>query len=452
MEKKVNVLSDSVRALNVKLSYDEIKDEIEEAYKEERKSITIPGFRKGKAPIQMIKKLYGETIEFRASEDIANNKFWEIVKSDDLKPLSGSLKLTELDFKRDKGLDFTVEYEVIPDVELKAYKNLKIKKPVYKVSDEEVEKELNRFLLKVSEFEEVDTVEDKNTRLTLDLWLLSEDGTKPEKPTQKDVQVDLNSDETSEEIVEKAMNKKTGDEFQFTYTEKHEQENGEEHEHKYEYLAKITNIEKIIHPELNEENCKRFSGDKATNEKEFREYLKERIEEFYAQKSQKEYEKNLENELIKQNDFTPPKAYVNNVLEGMVEDELKDAQQRGYSNLSKDLLRDYLRPEAERVSKFLILLEAIGKQENIQVDQADLEKLAEEESAKTGISKEKLLNYYKSSKMEDKMLNDKVVKFLKEQNPPEEIDSEKYFKELREEVERARKEREKKSEKKEGEE
>jgi len=447
LEKKVNVLSDSEHEINVKLTYDEIKNEIEQAYLKERKSITIPGFRKGKAPIQMIKKLYGESIEIKASEDIANNKFWEIVKEDNLKPLAGSLKLTRLDYKGEEGLTFTVKYEVIPEPELIAYKNLKIKKPVYKVKEEEVEKEFKRLLLKEAKLKPIENVKDKNTRLTLDLWQLSDDGEKPAKPTQSDVQIDLNDSEAVEEIVEKAMGKKAGDEFNFTYVETHEKE-GEKHEHKYEYIAKIKKISEIVLPELDEETCKKLSYNKATNEEELRQFVKNSIEDYYRQQAEREYVKNLENELIAKNDFNPPQAYVNDVLKDMVEDELQKAKQQGYSDLSRSLLEDYLRPEALRISKYLILIDAIGKKENISVDKAELEKMAEEESKKTGISKEKLLNYYKNSRMEDKLLNEKIVDFLKENNPPEEIDSEEYFKQIKEEIEKAREEREKKTEQK----
>jgi len=72
---KVNQLSDSQQEIEVNLNYDEILLEINDAYNEERKTITIDGFRKGKAPMGMIKKLYGEAIEYKASEKIANKNF-----------------------------------------------------------------------------------------------------------------------------------------------------------------------------------------------------------------------------------------------------------------------------------------------------------------------------------------------------------------------------------------
>ncbi|MDH7603546.1 MAG: trigger factor family protein, partial [Melioribacter sp.] len=74
MEYKVNQLEDSIQEIEVNLTYDEILPEIEKAYEEERKNITIDGFRKGKAPLSLIKKFYGDAIEYDASEKIANKR------------------------------------------------------------------------------------------------------------------------------------------------------------------------------------------------------------------------------------------------------------------------------------------------------------------------------------------------------------------------------------------
>ena len=72
MEIKVKQLAESQQEIEVNLNYDEILVDINEAYEEERKTISIDGFRKGKAPMGMIKKIYGEAIEYKASEKIAN--------------------------------------------------------------------------------------------------------------------------------------------------------------------------------------------------------------------------------------------------------------------------------------------------------------------------------------------------------------------------------------------
>jgi trigger factor len=73
-------------------------------------------------------------------------------------------------------------------------------------------------------------------------------------------------------------------------------------------------------------------------------------------------------------------------------------------------------------------MENIAKKENIEVTDEDLRKLAEEEAKKTGISVEKLIKYYKDSNKKFELLEKKVVDFLKEVNPPKEIDGEEWEK------------------------
>ncbi len=156
MESKVNILSNTEHELEVKLTYSEIKEDIEAAYLKERKSITMPGFRKGKVPMPMLKKMYGEAIEYKASEDIANKKFWDAVKDQKLKPLSMP-QMSALDFKMNESLDFKVKYEVKPTLELKGYTGLEIEKPIFKVKDEDIETEVNNLLKSKATFELADT-------------------------------------------------------------------------------------------------------------------------------------------------------------------------------------------------------------------------------------------------------------------------------------------------------
>ena len=72
LETKINIISTSEHELEVNLGYDEIQPEINLAYQKESKKIEMPGFRKGKVPLSMVKKVYGDAIEYKASEEIAN--------------------------------------------------------------------------------------------------------------------------------------------------------------------------------------------------------------------------------------------------------------------------------------------------------------------------------------------------------------------------------------------
>jgi trigger factor len=378
----------------------------------------------------MLKKMYGEAIEYRASEEIANKRFWELVESEELKPISAP-QLIDLKFEAGKELSFKIKYEVKPKFEVKDYKNLEVEKPIFKVTDEIVEKEVNALLKESSTFEPADEVTDNNFRIFISLRKTdAEDVIKTDEEPQN-TQADLNDVKVSKELAEGAMNKKVGDTFNFSFTDEHK--HGDEvHKEEFHYLVTITGIEKIIPPETNEEFCKKISNDKASNMDEVRKMIRENYEKYYADESDKIYTDHILNKIVENNEFDLPRGYAATVLERLVENEINRAKQEGYQNIDKKTLKQNMKERADWYAKWQIISENLSDQEGIKVEESDLQILAEKESAQMGISKDKLLNFYKTSNRKDSLLEEKLIKFLKGNNPPTEFDPEDKIKETEE--------------------
>ena len=145
MEFKVNDISQSEKEVEVTLSYDEIRSEIDREVKKEASKIQVPGFRKGKVPKQIIKQRFGDTLEFEASEKVANSRFWQLAKENNLRPI-GQPVMTDLDFNIEKDFKFKVKYEVMPEIDVKDYTGQLIEVPDLKVKSDEVEKEIDHLL------------------------------------------------------------------------------------------------------------------------------------------------------------------------------------------------------------------------------------------------------------------------------------------------------------------
>ncbi len=122
MDSKINDISSSEKELEVTLSYDEIKEEIEAEVKKQTKKIQIPGFRKGKVPLPMIKKMYGDALEYEASEKVANARFWKAAEEQNLNPI-GRPALKDIKFTPGSDLFFKVQFETIPLLNIENYKN-----------------------------------------------------------------------------------------------------------------------------------------------------------------------------------------------------------------------------------------------------------------------------------------------------------------------------------------
>ncbi len=426
MEVKVNQLSDATQEVEVNLTYDEIQPEIEKAYLEEKKKIEIDGFRKGKAPLSIIKKIYGEAIEYKASEKIATSKFWDIVEQEKLKPIS-TPQLLDIDFQIGSKLFFKVQFEIKPKLELKNYKNLEIEKPIFKVKDEDIEKEIDYLLKPYYKYEPSDIVEN-NSRITVNLQKLDEQNLPVLGQRSENMVIDLSDEKVNPQIIENAKGKKLNDTFSFTFVDEHY--HGEElHREEFKYETEITKIEKSVQPEMNEELFKKISKDKATNLNELRNMLKDNFTEYYNKQSDEIFTNNLLNEIVKNNDFTPPPGYVETVHKRLIEIEKENAKRYKMKEIDESTIAEYYKPKAEWNAKWQIILENLAEKENIKIEDSEIEELAKKEAEKTGISVEKLVKFYKDSNRTEVMLEDKVVNYLKSINKIKEVDAEEKIKE-----------------------
>lgn len=437
MKYNVNEISSSEKEVEVSLPFDEIKDDIETEVKKQARSIQLPGFRKGKVPKHMLKKLYGDALEIEASEKIANDRFWKIAKENDLQPI-GQPVMTDIDFKPGEDLIFKVKYETLPKIEVKNYNNLSIEVPDFKVKDEEIEREIEYIRKSNSTEEDADVVgNDNNYILDVEMFRLDDDGKPidPDKPEK--LKIDLTNESVHEDIKVNAAGKKVGDVFKFNFEDKRTVKNadGKEEEitEKYSYDIKINGIKKIVLPELNEELIKKATKDKVTTEEQLRSDIKKDLQNYYDQRVE-EFTKNaIIGEILKGNPFAPPSVMVNNILEEMVKSEEERLKQQGAKKIDQEELRKYLTPAAENEVRWYLLKSEILKSEKIEVTDDDIKQLAEQDSEKTGIPVDKLLNYYKSSNQNEKLLDKKLFDFLKDKNNIKKVDPEKFSKSQKEE-------------------
>ncbi|MGE5353965.1 MAG: trigger factor [Acidobacteriota bacterium] len=423
METKINVVSESEHELEVVLNYDEIQPDLEKAYQEERKKIELPGFRKGKAPMAMVKRMYGDAIEYQASEKIANRVFWDIVEDQKLNPISAP-KMVDLNFEKDSKLAFKIRYEVKPELDVKNYTGLEVKKIRFDVEDEQVNSEVNYLQKTNSTLEDAEKVEDKNAIITVDLQKLDKDGNPVEGIKSQDIKIDLTDERVNPQLVENAVGKKVGETFTFSFQDSHEVE--EEGVKKIvnddiTYSATIKSVQKVVLPELDEEFVKKITKSKFSTPEEWKSNIQKGLQEFYDRQSDDMLVNSLLNDVVKNNDFTPPHGFVHSLLDRMVQMEQERAKQEGIKKFDAHEAHNRLHQRAEWTAKWQIIMENIAKKENIKVEESELRELAEKDAAETGISVDKLLKYYTDSNRGEILLEDKVIDFLKKNNNIKEV-------------------------------
>lgn len=424
---QIKEISTSEKELEITLKYDEVKSDIAEEVKKQSKSIQIPGFRKGKVPVTVLKRKFGDALEFEASEKVANSHFWKIADEKSLKPI-GQPTMTDLKFQPGEDLHFKVKYEIIPEIEAVGYTDQEIEIPDFVVNDSEVENEIKNIVRSNRTFEDTEVVgDDNNYVLDVQLFRLNKKD-KPENDKGEKIEIDLTNEGINKEIIENSRGKKAGEFFEFGFDDERTIKNdkGEEEKVKerFDYKVEINNIKKITFPELDAELIKKVTKEKVSTEEELRQQVKNDIQSYYDQKTDEILRGKLIKKIIENNEFTPPSTLVANILEQLVKGEEEYLKKQRVPNVNVEDLKERYNKTAQNDVKWFLLKSEIQKKENISVTDAELTELADKEAVKTGISKEKLLGFYKSSGQSDKLLDKKLFDFLKEKNNIKKIDPE----------------------------
>jgi trigger factor len=439
LEFKVNDISQSEKEVEVTLTYDEIRNEIDAEVKKEASKIQIPGFRKGKVPKSILKQRLGDSLEFEASEKVANSRFWQLAKENNLRPI-GQPVMTDLDFNIEKDFKFKVKYEVLPEIDVKDYTGQLIEVPDLQVKSDEVEKEIDNLLRSNSSQEDADVIgDDDNFLLDVELTRTDESGqpaadSKPEK-----MQIDLSNENVHPDIKSNSRGKKVGEKFKFHFHDERMVQNKDGQDEKvvehFDYEVLILGIKKIVLPELNEELIKKATKDKLSTEAEFRAEIEKNIQNYYDQRADEFIRNRLIGLIITKNDFTPPSFMVESILDEMVKSEEERLKKQGMKKVDTKYLKEYLQPSALNEVKWYQLKNEIQKKENLEVTEKELEELAAKDAEKTGLPVEKLINYYKSSNQMERMLDKKLFDFLKEKNEIKKVNPETLAKKQKEEKE-----------------
>ena len=428
MDVKINDITTSERELEATLKYEEFKDQLESEVKKQAKKIQLPGFRKGKVPFSMIKKMYGDSLDYEASEKIANKQFWEISKEKKINPI-GQPVLSDIKFKPGEDLYFKVKFEVYPTIEVKEYKGLNIEIPDLKVKDEDVDKEITHIKKSNALKEKADKVVGEENIIDVEILRINEDSTPYKNAKSEKIQIDLSNENVQKEIIENSKDKKVGDKFKFSFKDERILKNSKGEDEKitenFIYEAVIDEINKTTLPELDEELVKKITKEKVANEQELRNEIRKDISAYFEQQEKEFLQNKLISKIIEKNEFVPPATIVNNYLENLINHEEEHAKKEGRKHFNREEAEKRLQKTAEYQVKWIMIKSEIEKAENIEVEEEDLKKLAEKDAVKTGITVDKLLNYYKSSNYADKLKEEKLLDFLKENNNIKKVDPKK---------------------------
>lgn len=386
--KNTEKLEHSVVALTIEVTKAELEAAKDKAFKKAGKNITVPGFRKGKAPRKMIEKLYGDGVFFEEAFNIVYPEAMDMaVEKAGIKPV-GRADVDLGDPSEEGGLTIIAKMPVEPEVELGEYKGIEVEKESVKVLAADVKAELNRMAQRNARTETVDRKAKKNDTLDIDFEGFV-DGVAFEGGKAEHHALTLGSGSFIPGFEDQLIGCKAGDEKDVVVTFPADYHAAELAGKEAVFKCKVHKVEETILPELDDEFAKDVSDSCETLDdlkKEITERLKKQRQEVVDQ----DFEDKVLDAAIATMQADIPEAMYENQIDTLVRDFGYRIQMQGmgleqYLKMSgTDIggFRAMFRQQAERQVKSHLLLKKVAEVENIAVSDKEIEeeyaKLAEQ--------------------------------------------------------------------------
>ncbi|MBI3579809.1 MAG: trigger factor [Ignavibacteriales bacterium] len=418
MEVTVNTLSEVSKEIEITANPEELQPHFEKAYKEYRPKIEIKGFRKGKAPLEMVKKLYGEMIEQDSLDKVASELYRQIVEEKDLKPI-GEPSLVDMNYKRGESFWCKIQYDVRPNITLKQYKGLSVEAVIHAADEQELEDEILRLRKMNSTSEEVERVTDEEHIVSAELQEVDPSGLPIIGKKTDNVRFYLADPQLEQPFKDALKSAERNGVHRIQFEHQHG-----DHTHKVDVKAKITKVEKLVLPELNDDFVAKVTKDKMKTVAELKTSVKDDLETYWKEKNRRSKINAIVSEVIRLHEFQVPESLIRSVLGGLVE-EIKNQYPNKQLPHDFDVEKFFEENRAYAIfqAKWALLREEIINAEKLTASDDDLTALAEGEAPKIGIDKERLITYYKSSdQAKDRIVGDKLMDFLINGSTVKELD------------------------------
>jgi trigger factor len=417
LETQFTTLEGCKRELTVKLTASELEPHYEKAYIAAQPELQVQGFRKGKVPLNIIKKRFGKTIEADAIESIASEVFNNVVHDSDISPV-GQPAIKDIQRESDGSLGLTIVYEVLPDFDLQPYRNIEIEKVIYTVRDEDVDREIERLTMERAELNDAEQVEDDMYFVTVRLNPIDTATGMPLIGGQSnEIRVFIKNEPVGSELKTALLNTKVGDSFRYNAPSNQNGEANAETVATTPMMATVQEIKHVVPAEFTNEFVELLTQGQFTTTEDLRQDFEKQIRTTLDRNIKESMTNQLVDKILKAHDFEPPQSLVSEVVSSMLQE---DVQRLPDKKLPKGFdMRRYVErasPVAFNTAKWMIIRERIVEAENIEVSQNDIERHIEELATMLNMESTNM-EYLRSAvagdeNVKNRLLSEKVIETL----------------------------------------
>ena len=421
MNVKQEIVAANRVKLTIEISSEEFAASMAVAYKKMVGQISIPGFRKGKAPRKVIENYYGEGVFYEeAFNDCFPKAYEKAIEQEGLFPVEQP-EIDVLEIGTGKTCVFTAEFFVKPEVTLGEYKGVEVEKHEHPVTDEMVETQINADRERTSRWVDVERACKMGDRVTID-YSGSVDGVKFEGGTAENAPLELGSGTFIPGFEEQVDGLEIGGERDITVTFPEEY-------HSEDLAGKEAVFHIVLHG-VQEKELSELDDEFAKDVSEFDTFeaykndIREKLEKQAAQHTDDLFTNAVVDKVSHNATIEIPAPMIEREIDNMVRDMEMRMMYQGirmedyfkFTGMTEETLRGQYRETAELRVRGELVLEAIRKAEGIEADQADVDALVAKYAEQSGIEAEKFTERFTDSDwdyIKTDAATQKTIDFLK---------------------------------------
>ncbi|HYA12046.1 MAG TPA: trigger factor [Thermodesulfovibrionales bacterium] len=436
MLQTVEDISTTKKRLRIEIPADIIEREIKDSLERVRQKSKLPGYRPGKAPMNLIEKRYCKQVEAEVLEKVIPEFYNKALKEADLKPVTMPVFDEKLNFQRNNSLNLSLTVEVMPKIENIDYTGIKAKDIPITVDESELEHSIENLQKQKALYEVAEKEIEKDDLVTFD-WVDGEIIGEETIPSLKEQILKLGNELLPMDIEEKLVGKKKGETVEITTTL------GEDFRVK-ELAGKtvkgkivIQEVKKKILPAIDDEFAKDLGFE---NISQLKEKIKENIYKYKKEQAVKIQKAEILHKIIGTHDFEVPETMLGNELDslimqsGMSDEQYKaggaeDIQGADMINKTSEESRpeqekknneeklSELKEKALRNVRASVIINAIGKKEGIMVTEDEVKERIHLIAKKLSAEPEAVMNFYRTKDgslegLRQMIFEDKVLDLL----------------------------------------
>ena len=414
----VERLSGLERKINIEVPAREVQAAFDRAYTGIQRNVAVKGFRKGKAPLSTIKSLYSDRVQQDVIQDIVQSKFAAAVREHSLDPIN--MPAIEFDPVEDgKDFHFTAEVEVRPEVTLKQFENLPVKREKFEMNDVLVDATIED--IRKGRAETTPVLEDRGAQIG-DIAVIDfkgfVDGKELENGAAEGHQLELGSKQFIPGFEDGVLGMKPGQEKTVSIKFPDDYHVAELKGKPVDFKTNLKELKKRSLPEVNDEFAK--SAGPYENVQGLRDAIRLDFEQREGKRVADDLKNRLMKVLVDRNPVQVPKTLMIEQKKALIEDMQKRMQQQGLAADQYDEYKSKWDGDFEQTASYMIqssfLIDKLAAEHKLKATPADIERKMVEFAGQTGIDAARVAEFYadqeRRSRLSYQVTEEKVLDFL----------------------------------------